>query len=124
MPGRPARGWRRRSPYERLVDVYAEAHTKLQTAFDECPAPDAEGDSPQVRRFLEKLAQANLSLRLLRALCRDDVKKDVVDGAIKEVDKAVRTPLTKTVYDDPSAWLICSILAVEDTAHRNVSVNL
>jgi hypothetical protein len=123
MPGRPARGWRRRNPYERLVDLYTDAHTTLETAFRECPSLDAKGDSEEVHLFLEKLTLANLRLRLLRTLCGDDVK-DLVDGAIEEVDRAVRAPVTKTAYEDPSPWLMCSIQAVDEAARRNVWINL
>jgi hypothetical protein len=123
MPGRPARGWRRKIPYERLVDLYTDTHTKLETAFRECPSRDARGDSDEVHLFLEKLAEANLRLRLLRALCRHDVK-DLVDGATEEVDKAVRAPVTETAYKDPSPWLMSSIQAVDEAARRNVDVIL
>jgi hypothetical protein len=123
MPDRPARGWRRKIPYERLVDLYMDTHTKLETAFRECPSRDAKGDSEEVHLFLEKLAQANLRLRLLRALCRYDVK-DLVEGATEQVEKAVRAPVTTTAYEDPSAWLMCSIQAVDEAARRNVQVTL
>jgi hypothetical protein len=123
MADRPARGWRRKVPYERLVDLYTDTHTKLETALYECPSRDAKGDSEEVQLFLVKLAQANLRLRLLGVLCRYDVK-DLVDGATEEVDKAVRAPVTTTVYEDPSAWLMCSIQAVDEAARRNVEVTL
>jgi hypothetical protein len=110
MTDRPARGWRRKIPYERLVDLYKDTHTKLHTAFRECPSRDAKGDSEEVHLFLVKLAQANLRLRLLRAVCRYDVM-DLVDGATEEVEKAVRAPVTNTVYKDPSPWLKGSIQA-------------
>src|SRR5512133_1922612 len=103
MAGRPARGWRRkrrkRRPHERLVDLYADAHTKLEIAFRERPSGGAKGDSEEVHLFLAKLTQANLRLRLLRALCHADVR-DLVDEATEEVDKAVRAPVTKTAYED------------------------
>jgi hypothetical protein len=112
MAGRPARGWRRkrrkRRPHERLVDLYADAHTKLEIAFRERPSGGAKGDSEEVHLFLAKLTQANLRLRLLRALCHADVR-DLVDEATEEVDKAVRAPVTKTAYEDPSRWLIVTI---------------
>jgi hypothetical protein len=123
MPGRPARGWRRRSPHERLVDLYTDAHTTLEAAFRECPSRDAKGDSEEVHLFLEKLGQANLRLRLLQALCRGDVQ-GLVDRAVEEVDRAVRAPVTKAVYKDPCPWLMCSIQAVDEAARRNVWVIL
>ena len=74
-------------------------------------------------RFLEKLTQANLSLRLLRVLCHEHVRP-TIDAAIKEVDQAVRAPITKTFYRDPSAWLIASIERVEEAARRDVELIL
>ena len=47
-----------------------------------------------------------------------------IDAAIKEVDQAVRAPITKTYYRDPSAWLIASIDCVEEAARRDVRVIL
>ena len=70
MAGRPGRAWRRRHPYERLVEAYRDAHEKLGNAYNARPFPRARTDSPEVRAFLQKLTRANLSLRLLRTLCK------------------------------------------------------
>ena len=123
MAGRPTLAWRRRHPYERLVMAYRDAYTDLGIAYSERPTFGARTDSPEVRHFLEKLAQANLSLRLLRVLCHEPVRP-TIDVAIKEVDQAVQAPITKTVYKDPSAWLLGSIERVEEAARRDVQLIL
>lgn len=123
MAGRPARAWWRRHPHERLVAAYRDAHEKLDAAYNARPFPRVRADSPEVRAFLEKLTRANLSLRLLRALCNKDVK-EVVDRAIEKVDKAVRAPITKDFYRDPSDWLIESIECLEEAARRDVQLLL
>ena len=123
MAGRPTLAWRRRHPYERLVTAYTDAYTNLGIAYSERPPFGAKTDSEEVRQFLEKLTQANLSLRLLRVLCHEHVKH-TIDAAIKEVDQAVRAPITKTYYRDPSAWLIASIECVEEAARRDVQLIL
>jgi hypothetical protein len=99
--------------------AYTDAYSYLGIAYSERPPFGANTDSQQVRQFLERLAQANLSLRLLRVLCHEHVRH-TVDVAIKEVDQAVRAPITKTFYRDPSAWLIASIECVEEAARRDV----
>ena len=88
--------------------AYTDAYRNLGIAYSERPPFGAKTDSEEVRQFLEKLAQANLSLRLLRVLCHDHVRH-TIDVAIKEVDQAVQAPVTRTVYKDPSAWLLASI---------------
>jgi hypothetical protein len=103
--------------------AYTDAHRNLGVAYRERPHVGATTDSQEVRQFLEKLTQANLSLRLLRVLCHEDMKH-TIDVAIKEVDQAVRAPITKTVYRDPSAWLIASIECVEEAARRDVQLIL
>jgi hypothetical protein len=123
MAGRPTRAWRRRHPHARLVEAYRDAYDKLSAAFVARPFPPARTDSHEVRTFLEKLTQANLALRLLRAICNKDVK-GVVDRAIVKVDKAVREPIATGVYEDPSDWLIESIDCVEEAARRDVQLNL
>jgi hypothetical protein len=123
MAGRPARAWWRRHPHERLVEAYRDAHEKLGTAYNARPFPRARTDSPEVRAFLQKLTRANLSLRLLRALCKKDVK-ELVDRAIEKVDKAVRAPITKVAYEDPSDWLIESIEFLEEAARQDVQLIL
>ena len=123
MAGRLTRAWRRRHPHERLVEAYSDAHQKLSAAFVARPFLTARTDSLEVRAFLEKLTQANLSLRLLRALCNQDVKR-VVDRAIEKVDKAVRERITNDVYKDPSDWLSESIDCVEEAARRDVQLIL
>ena len=123
MAGRPTLAWRRRHPHERLVEAYRDAYEKLSAAFVARPFPPARTDSLEVRAFLEKLTQANLSLRLLRAICNKDVK-GVVDRAVEKVDKAVREPITKNVYRDPSDWLIESIDCVKEAARRDVQLDL
>jgi hypothetical protein len=95
----------------------------LSAAFVARPFPPARTDSLEVRAFLEKLTRANLALRLLRAICNKDVK-EVVDRAIQQVDKAVREPIAKGIYKDPSDWLIESIDRVEEAARRDVQLNL
>jgi hypothetical protein len=112
MAGRPTLAWRREHPYERLVMAYTDAYTNLGIAYSERPPFGAKTDSEEVRQFLEKLTQANLSLRLLRVICHKRVRP-TIDAAIKEVDQAVRTPITNTFYSDPSAWLMASIECVE-----------
>jgi hypothetical protein len=123
MAGRPTLAWRRGHPYERLVMAYTDAYTNLGIAYSERPPLGAKTDSEEVRQFLEKLAQANLSLRLLRVLCHENVRP-TIDAAIKEVDRAVQAPVTRTVYRDPSAWLIASIECVEESARRDVQLTL
>jgi len=123
MAGRPTRAWRRRHPHERLVEAYRDAHESLVAAFNNRPFPRARADSLEVRAFLEKLTRANLALRLLRVLCKEDVK-GIVDRAAGEVDKAVRAPITRDVYKDPSDWLIESIDCVEEAARRDIQLNL
>ena len=123
MAGRPTLAWRRRHPYERLVMAYTDAYTNLGLAYSERPPFGTKTDSEEVRQFLEKLTQANLSLRLLRVLCHDHVRH-TIDVAIKEVDQAVQAPITKTVYKDPSAWLLASIECVEEAARRDVELIL
>ena len=123
MAGRPTRSWGRRHPYERLVMAYTDAHTNLGIAYRERPRGGAQTDSQEVRQFLERLTQANLSLRLLRVLCREHVRH-AIDAAIKEVDEAVRAPITRTFYKDPSAWLISSIECVEEAVRRDVRIIL
>jgi hypothetical protein len=123
MAGRPTLAWRREHPYERLVMAYTDAYTNLGIAYSERPPFGAKADSEEVRQFLEKLTQANLSLRLLRILCHEHVRP-TIDAAIKEVDKAVRAPITNTFYRDPSAWLIASIEYVEESARRDVELIL
>ena len=103
--------------------AYTDAHTNLGIAYRERPPGGAQTDSQEVRQFLEKLTQANLSLRLLRVLCHEHVKH-TIDAAIKEVDEAVRAPITRTFYKDPSAWLISSIECVEEAARRDVRIIL
>ena len=103
--------------------AYTDAHTNLGIAYRERPAGGARTDSQEVRQFLEKLTQANLSLRLLRVLCHEHVRP-TIDAAIKEVDQAVRAPITTTFYRDPSAWLIASIEGVEESARRDVQLIL
>ena len=73
MAGRPTRAWLRRHTRERLVDAYWDAHDTLGAANNVRPCPSARADSLEVRAFLEKLTRANLSLRLLRVLCNEDV---------------------------------------------------
>ena len=107
----------------RLLDLFLHAYTNLGIAYSERPPFGATTDSEEVRQFLEKLTQANLSLRLLRVLCHEHVTP-TIDAAIKEVDQAVRAPITKTFYRDPSAWLIASIECVEEAARRDVQVIL
>jgi hypothetical protein len=123
MAGRPSRAWRRRHPRARLVEAYRDAYDKLSATFVARPFPPAKTDSLEVRAFLEKLTQANLALRLLRAICNKDVK-GVIDRAIEKVDKAVREPITQGVYEDPSEWLIESIDCVEEAARRDVQLDL
>ena len=103
--------------------AYTDAYTNLGIAYSERPPFGATTDSEDVRQFLEKLTQANLSLRLLRILCHERVRP-TIDAAIKEVDQAVRAPITKTFYRDPSAWLIASIECVEEAARRDVELIL
>ena len=103
--------------------AYTDAYTNLGIAYSERPPFGATTDSEDVRQFLEKLTQANLSLRLLRVLCHEHVRP-AIDAAIKEVDQAVRAPITKTFYRDPSAWLIASIERVEEAARRDVELIL
>jgi hypothetical protein len=103
--------------------AYTDAYTNLGIAYSERPPFGAKTDSEEVRQFLEKLAQANLSLRLLRVLCHENVRP-TIDAAIKEVDRAVQAPVTRTVYRDPSAWLIASIECVEESARRDVQLTL
>jgi hypothetical protein len=50
--------------------------------------------------------------------------RPTIDAAIKEVDQAVRAPITKAVYKDPSAWLVASIECVEEAARRDVELIL
>ena len=123
MAGRPTLAWRRGHPYERLVMAYTDAYTNLGIAYSERPTFGAKTDSEEVRQFLEKLTQANLSLRLLRVLCHEHVRP-TIDAAIKEVDQAVRAPITTTFYRDPSAWLMASIEGVEESARRDVQLIL
>jgi hypothetical protein len=123
MAGRPTLAWRRGHPYERLVMAYTDAYTNLGIAYSERPPSGAKTDSEEVRQFLEKLTQANLSLRLLRVLCHENVRP-TIEAAIKEVDQAVRTPIRPTFYRDPSAWLIASIERVEESARRDVQLIL
>jgi hypothetical protein len=123
MAGRPTLAWRREHPHERLVMAYTDAYTNLGIAYSERPPFGAKTDSEEVRQFLEKLTQANLSLRLLRVLCHGPVRP-AIDAAIKEVDQAVRAPITKTFYRDPSPWLIASIECVEEAARRDVQLIL
>ena len=123
MAGRPTLAWRREHPYERLVMAYTDAYTNLGLAYSERPRFGTKTDSEEVRQFLEKLTQANLSLRLLRILCHEHVRP-TIDAAIKEVDQAVQAPITKTVYKDPSAWLLASIECVEEAARRDVQLIL
>ena len=123
MASRPTLAWRRRHPYERLVMAYTDAYRNLGIAYSERPPFGATTDSEEVRQFLEKLTQANLSLRLLRVLCHGPVRP-AIDAAIKEVDQAVRTPITNTFYSDPSAWLMASIECVEESARRDVELIL
>jgi hypothetical protein len=123
MAGRPTLAWRREHPYERLVMAYTDAYTNLGLAYSERPPFGAKTNSEDVRQFLEKLTQANLSLRLLRVLCHKRVRP-TLEAAIKEVDQAVRTPITNTFYSDPSAWLIASIECVEESARRDVQLVL
>jgi hypothetical protein len=120
---RPQPSFGTRHPHERLVEAYRDAHEKLGTAYNARPFPRARTDSPEVRAFLQKLTRANLSLRLLRALCKKDVK-ELVDRAIEKVDKAVRAPITKVAYEDPSDWLIESIEFLEEAARRDVQLIL
>ena len=103
--------------------AYTDAHTNLGIAYRERPPGGAQTDSQEVRQFLEKLTQANLALRLLRVLCHEHVKH-TIDAAMKEVDEAVRAPITRTFYKDPSAWLISSIECVEEAARRDVRIIL
>ena len=123
MAGRPTLAWRRGHPYERLVMAYTDAYTNLGIAYSERPPFGAKSDSEEVRQFLEKLTQANLSLRLLRVLCHEGVRP-TIDAAIKVVDQAVRAPITNTFYRDPSDWLIASIEWVEESARRDVQLVL
>ena len=74
MAGRPTIAWRREHPHERLVMAYTDAYTNLGIAYSERPPFGAKTDSEEVRQFLEKLTQANLSLRLLRVLCHGPVR--------------------------------------------------
>jgi hypothetical protein len=70
-----------------------------------------------------KLTRANLSLRLLRVLCKEDVQ-GVVDQAAEKVDKEVRAPPSREVYEDPAPWLFEAIEAVEEAARRDVQLEL
>jgi hypothetical protein len=123
MAGRPTLAWRREHPYERLVMAYTDAHTNLGIAYRERPPFGARSDSAEVHQFLKKLAQANLSLRLLRVLCHQHVRP-AIDASVKEVDQAVQAPITETAYRDPSAWLLASIECVEEAARRDVQLIL
>ena len=123
MAGRPTRAWRRRHPQQRLVEAYRDAHEKLGAAYNARPFTRARADSAEVHAFLVKLTRANLSLRLLRVLCNEKVK-GIVDRAAEKVDKAVRAPPSRDVYEDPEPWLFEAIEAVEEAARRDVQLEL
>jgi hypothetical protein len=123
MASRPERAWWRRHPRERLVEAYRDAHEKLGAAYNARPLTRARADSSEVHAFLVKLTRANLSLRLLRVLCKEDVQ-GVVDQAAEKVDKEVRAPPSREVYEDPAPWLFEAIEAVEEAARRDVQLEL
>jgi hypothetical protein len=123
MRGRPTLAWRREHPYERLVMAYTDAYRNLGIAYSERPPFGATTDSEEVRQFLKKLTQANLSLRLLRVLCRREVRS-VLDRAFKNVDSAVRAPPSRGYYEDPEPLLLAAIEAVQEAARRDVELEL
>ena len=123
MPGRRGHGRRPRDPHQRLVAAYRDAHSKLGIAYAHRPPLIARADSNEVRSFLVELTQANLSLRLLRALCHTDVRY-VLDRAFEEVDTAVRAPPSRGFYKDPEPWLLDAIEAVEEAARRDLQLEL
>jgi hypothetical protein len=103
--------------------AYTDAYTNLGLAYSERPPFGATSDSEGVRQFLEKLTQANLSLRLLRTLCHRDVRS-VLDRAFDKVDTAVRVPPSRGYYEDPEPWLLAAIEAVQEAARRDVELEL
>ena len=103
--------------------AYTDAYTNLGIAYSERPPFGATTDSEDVRQFLEKLTQANLSLRLLRVLCHREVRS-VLDRAFKNVDMAVRAPPSRGSYEDPEPWLLAAIEAVQEAARRDVELEL
>jgi hypothetical protein len=123
MHGRRARRWRPKDPHRRLVNAYVDAHAKLGIAYGNRPPLTVRADSNEVRSFLVNVTQANLALRLLRALCQSDVRP-VLDRAFEEVDTAVRAPPSKGFYKDPEPWLLDAIDAVEEAARRDVQLEL
>jgi hypothetical protein len=122
MQGRRARG-RRPRDHQRLVGAYRDAHSKLGIAYANRPPLIVRGDSNEVRWFLVKLTQADLSLRLLKVLCHSDVRP-VLHRAFEEVDTAVRAPPSRGFYKDPEPWLLDAIDAVEEAARRDVQLEL
>ena|SRR5215203_752807 len=122
MADRPTRAWRRRHPHARLIEAYRDAHEKLSAAYNARPLP-RRAEPADVRAFLVKLTQANLSLRLLRVLCNEDVKP-VVDRAHQLVDRAVRAPAGEALHKDPDVWMLDAINAVEEAARLDVQLEL
>ena len=123
MRGRRVHGWRWKDRHRRLVAAYVDAHAKLGIAYANRPPLIVRADSNEVRSFLVELTQANLSLRLLRALCHTDVRY-VLDRAFEKVDKAVRAPPSRGFYKDPEPWLLDAIEAVEEAARRDLQLEL